>query len=597
MTGRGGWPMTVFLTPGRRARSTAAPTSRRRSVTACPPFRGCCREWPRPIAARRGDVAESGKQLLEQMRQSERAARSATVLTDESSSTPSRACPSSFDEREGGTSRRPQVPQPMIWDSVLRFWGRSRNPRALEMVRLTLTAHGPGRHVRPARRRLSPLLGGRAVAGAALREDALRQCPARALYLHAWLATGDAEYRRVAEETPRLRPARDDASRGRVLLRPGRRLGGRRGQVLRLDPGGDPRADPGRGETAAGGAGLLGRGGRAELRGPQHPATCRARPPRWRSASASPSSDWPSASCAPAASSSPPARGACTPGSDDKVLAVLERAHAHRLRGGGTRPGSVGLSRRSATRSAEFLTSQMIVDGRLLRSWKDGRPHILGYLEDHAMVGAGLLDAYEATFDRRWLDRSRALAEVALQLFWDEEREAFFDTGSGSGGARRPAPEPLRQRGAERHLGDHRVAASGSRAHLGEDRYEAAGAPRAPAHGGPHAALSHRVRALPRRAGLPPGAGPGDRRGLARRPGRRGAPPPRCSPACSAAISPTGWWRGWLTASPDASGAAASRRQAGRGRAGHRVSLPEVRVPGTRRRTQRRSARQLDGGV
>jgi uncharacterized protein YyaL (SSP411 family) len=84
----------------------------------------------------------------------------------------------------------------------------------------------------------------------------------------------------------------------------------------------------------------------------------------------------------------------------------------------------------AATRSAGFLTSQMIVDGRLHRSWKDGRPHILGYLEDHAMVGAGLLDAYEATFDRRWLDQSRALAEEALRLFWDEAREAFFDTGA-----------------------------------------------------------------------------------------------------------------------------------------------------------------------
>jgi uncharacterized protein YyaL (SSP411 family) len=46
------------------------------------------------------------------------------------------------------------------------------------------------------------------------------------------------------------------------------------------------------------------------------------------------------------------------------------------------------------------------------------------------MVGVGLLAVYEATFDRRWLDESRRLADAALGLFWDAEREAFFDTGT-----------------------------------------------------------------------------------------------------------------------------------------------------------------------
>jgi uncharacterized protein YyaL (SSP411 family) len=125
----------------------------------------------------------------------------------------------------------------------------------------------------------------------------------------------------------------------------------------------------------------------------------------------------------------------------------------------------------AATLSADFLTSQMVVDGRLQRSWKDGRPHILGYLEDHAMVGAGLLDAYEATFDRRWLDHSRALAEEALRLFWDEAREAFFDTGSDQ--------EALVVR--PRSLFDNAVPSGTSvaiewlfrlAAHLGDERYE-----------------------------------------------------------------------------------------------------------------------------
>jgi uncharacterized protein YyaL (SSP411 family) len=83
----------------------------------------------------------------------------------------------------------------------------------------------------------------------------------------------------------------------------------------------------------------------------------------------------------------------------------------------------------AAVRNAEFLGGQMVRDGRLLRSWKDGQARITGYLEDYSMVGAGLLALYEATFDRRWLDESRRLAEEALRLFWSADRNAFFDTG------------------------------------------------------------------------------------------------------------------------------------------------------------------------
>jgi uncharacterized protein YyaL (SSP411 family) len=116
------------------------------------------------------------------------------------------------------------------------------------------------------------------------------------------------------------------------------------------------------------------------------------------------------------------------PGLDDKVLAswngLMLAAFAE---------GAAVLGRADylavAVRNAEFLTRQMVRDGRLLRSWKDGQARITGYLEDYAMVGVGLLALHEATFDRRWLDESRRLAEEALRLFWSADRETFFDTG------------------------------------------------------------------------------------------------------------------------------------------------------------------------
>src|SRR2546430_10999562 len=45
------------------------------------------------------------------------------------------------------------------------------------------------------------------------------------------------------------------------------------------------------------------------------------------------------------------------------------------------------------------------------------------------MVAAALIDVYEATFDRRWLDEARTLADDMLRLFWDDALEGFYDTG------------------------------------------------------------------------------------------------------------------------------------------------------------------------
>src|SRR3989442_10619797 len=67
--------------------------------------------------------------------------------------------------------------------------------------------------------------------------------------------------------------------------------------------------------------------------------------------------------------------------------------------------------------------------GRLLRTGKGGQAKLRASLEDHAMAAGALVDVYEATFDRRWLDEARGLGEEMLRLFWDERLEGFYDTG------------------------------------------------------------------------------------------------------------------------------------------------------------------------
>ena len=83
-----------------------------------------------------------------------------------------------------------------------------------------------------------------------------------------------------------------------------------------------------------------------------------------------------------------------------------------------------------AERSADFVLASLWVDGRLMRSYKDGRANHKGYLEDYAMLADGLLALYEATFRKHWLDVARELARGMVELFWSESEGAYYDTGA-----------------------------------------------------------------------------------------------------------------------------------------------------------------------
>ena len=77
----------------------------------------------------------------------------------------------------------------------------------------------------------------------------------------------------------------------------------------------------------------------------------------------------------------------------------------------------------AAARAAGFALGEMRPGGRLVRSWKDGRAGVAGFLDDQAFLTAGLIDLYEATFDRRWL-------QAALDLAAETERR-FADPAGG----------------------------------------------------------------------------------------------------------------------------------------------------------------------
>ncbi|MBT3363337.1 MAG: thioredoxin domain-containing protein [Chloroflexi bacterium] len=84
-----------------------------------------------------------------------------------------------------------------------------------------------------------------------------------------------------------------------------------------------------------------------------------------------------------------------------------------------------------ATNNARFLTKAMYKDGRLSHSFKDERSSAQGFLQDYAFLVDGLIRLYQASFDEHWLSMAIKLAGEMVARFWDESGKSFFDTDEG----------------------------------------------------------------------------------------------------------------------------------------------------------------------
>jgi hypothetical protein len=116
------------------------------------------------------------------------------------------------------------------------------------------------------------------------------------------------------------------------------------------------------------------------------------------------------------------------PGRDDKVVTAWNglalRAFAEAA-SALDRPDYLEIARECA----DFLLTELVVDGRLRRSWKDGATGVAAFLEDLACLGDGLLAVYEATGDPAHYERAMECAEEILRRFRDPEA-GFFDTAA-----------------------------------------------------------------------------------------------------------------------------------------------------------------------
>jgi uncharacterized protein YyaL (SSP411 family) len=419
MTGSGGWPMTVFLDHEGRPfyGGTYFPPEDRPGM---PGFVRLLDAVDDAWSHRRDELDQQAEQLHEAIAQSttiggtQHGALTPAILDQAVASLAQQ-----FDPRFGGFGRAPKFPQAMTITLLLDLATNDPRPEVLEMATGSLDAMAAGG--------IYDQVGGGfhrySVDAHWLVPHFEKMLYDQALlvraYLHGWMVTGDERYRRIVEETVTyvLRDLRH--TDGGFYSAEDADSEGVEGKfyVWSLEElealSGDALPDVVRyfGVTARGNFEDPHTGYRGNI---LHAVG----PPEDRPESV--------AAILPALFDAREQR--VRPGLDDKVLlgwnalflrSLVEAAHAFR------RDDWMDAARANA----RFLLGAMRRDdGRLLRSWQDGRANLLAYAEDYAALLEALLTLAELD-DVQWLSEARAVAVDLVDLFADDERGGFFTTG------------------------------------------------------------------------------------------------------------------------------------------------------------------------
>ena len=432
MTGGGGWPMTVFMTPDGVPfyAGTYFPPEDRYGM---PSFRKVLSAVADAYANRRDELLGAGRELVERMREAANVRLPDGTISAATLDEAYAALHGQFDPTYGGFGGAPKFPQAMTLEFLLRYSVRSGTQLGFEMFEKTLRAMAEGG--------MYDQLGGGfhrySVDEQWLVPHFEKMLYDNALlartYTEAFQATGEPFYRRIVEETLDY------------LLREMRHAGGGFFSTQDADSlppeGGEHKHEgaffvwkPDEVRELLGGDALVfsalydisERGnfeGANILRVKRSPAevvrvtgqplerveqiAARGRQLLFERRTLRPK----------------PAR-------DEKILTAWNGMAIRAFASAATAFGREEY-RDAARACAEFVDTTMQMGGALRRSWKDGQ---LGatpaFLEDYALFADGLLALYEATFEPRWLLRARELADQILELFWDDEIQGLYDTAS-----------------------------------------------------------------------------------------------------------------------------------------------------------------------
>jgi uncharacterized protein YyaL (SSP411 family) len=419
LSGRGGWPMTVFLTPDGRPffAGTYFPNSPRHGM---PSFTQILENVHDVWLHRRTDIDQQADQLT--------AAVARQVVTPVDASMPgaevltgaATSLRRAYDAAWGGFGGAPKFPQTMAHEALLRQHARTRDDDLLHVVTNSLDAMASGG--------IYDHLGGgfsRYSVDAhwivphfekMLYDNALL---AR-LYLHAWQVTGKPRYRQVLDETVTylLRDLHHPA--GGFYSAEDADSEGEEGKfyVFSLAEVRDVLAAAGLGEHADDivewygvsdggnfeGHNILFRPVRGDLLRPPPVDAARAALLEYRNRRV-------------------------RPGLDDKVLAEWNGLMLATLAEAAAATGNeVWMA--EAVRTGEFLCTNLRVDDRWMRSWQaDAGARHLAYAADHAALVDAFTRLAEATGDARWITEAVRTADALLELFWDEDGGGFYSTG------------------------------------------------------------------------------------------------------------------------------------------------------------------------
>jgi uncharacterized protein YyaL (SSP411 family) len=404
LTGQGGWPMTVFLTPEGVPfyGGTYYPPTDRHGL---PSFRKVLEAILKVWETQRDQVVEQGQLIVGQIDRFSRVVPSDEPLTESLLHGAVESMARVFDSSYGGFGLAPKFPQPPVLEFLLRRAG-SGDDRASGMVQITLRQMALGG--------IYDQVGG---GFARYSVDARWLVPhfekmlydnaqLAMVYTRAWQAFKAPLFKRIAEETLEylIRDMRDPY--GAFYSSEDADSEGEEGkfyvwsyeEFMSLAP------------EAAGYYGVTQRG------------------------------NFEGANILTAAGDEPPAASReklfaarahrVRPGRDEKILTSWNALAIAAMAEAGA-----AFERRDfiekAAEAAHFLLEKVAgPEGRLFHSYKDGRVGVLGLLEDYAYLSEALLTLWEVTFDPHWFNRGKELVAQMIDLFWDQDQGGFFSTGS-----------------------------------------------------------------------------------------------------------------------------------------------------------------------
>ena len=412
MTGSGGWPLTVFLTPQLKPfyGGTYFPPDDR---FGRPGFKAVLTELARVYEQERGRIQEASEALTERLQTLSSTTRSAEILTRVVIGRAARELAARFDAREGGFSTAPKFPPSGSLSLLLRHYRTSRDPDDLQMVELTLDKMAAGgmydqlgggfHRYSTDERWLVPHFE------KMLYDNALLV----PVFLEAHQVTGKSEYRRIAHECLEwvLREMQDDTG----------------GYYSTQD------ADS---EGVEGKFYVWSKDEVADLLGDDAQKLCAAydvtSDGNWEGNNILHLPDglstW-SAELDKARRTLLAARDKrIHPGLDDKVLTswnalmVIAMARGYRVLGDARFLDS-------ARRAVGFIESTLYDGERLLATYRNGHARLNAYLDDYAFLLGGYVELFESDFDTRWLEQATRLATALKSLFLDEHAAGFYFTG------------------------------------------------------------------------------------------------------------------------------------------------------------------------